>query len=60
MKAEVSMADAMNSLTLKVKVTRKREWASRIWCGMVLLKLAAFVMGCGISVDVQDAAAGGE
>src|SRR5260370_28255166 len=57
MKAEVSisMADAMKSLELRLKVTRRREWAARIWLGTMLIKCAALVMGCGITVDVQDA-----
>jgi hypothetical protein len=54
--ASISMADAMASLTIEVTITRKREWAARIWLGGVLLRAAALVMGCGISVDVTSRA----
>jgi hypothetical protein len=54
MRAEVSMADAMKNLVIEVKVTRGKEWVVRLWIGAALLKLAALVIGCGITVDLQE------
>lgn len=52
------MADAMKKITMTVKVTRTREFATRLRLGTFLLKLAARVMGCGIKVEFQEPAAG--
>jgi hypothetical protein len=50
---EISMGDAMKSITIQVKVTRKAEWAVRIWLGVQLFRLGALVMGCKCSAEIS-------
>lgn len=48
----ISMADAMKQITINVTITRRKEWAIRIWAAILLMKFGAFVLGCPIKVDV--------
>lgn len=55
-KASLSMSEVMEVLTLDVKITRRKEWALRIWTGINLLRLTALVLGTGIKIEVIDTA----
>lgn len=50
---ELSMPDLMKHMTLDMVVTGQREASIRIWLGTRLLKLGAWVMGCGVNVEVS-------
>lgn len=49
----VPAAKAMQSLTIKVRVTGLRRFKLRLWLGTQLLKLAAWVIGANIEIEVQ-------
>lgn len=46
---EVKKLGKQAIIEIDVKVTR--QFRLRIWAGKQLLKLAAFVMGCGIEIN---------
>jgi hypothetical protein len=41
----------MRQVTLVVNVTGIRTWKLRLWLGLRLFRLAAFVAGCGVRFD---------
>jgi hypothetical protein len=45
--------DAVKELTLDVKITHGKAVAFRIRCGILLIKLASFVMGLGVHVESE-------
>jgi len=45
------IAAAVKDMTLTVNVTGVRAWKIRVWAGMLLIKLAARVIGCGFRVE---------
>lgn len=49
---EMSMSNAMRHATLTVRMTGMRRFRVRMWVAMQLVRLAAFVMNCGIAFDV--------
>ena len=38
-------------LTLRISLKGIKVWRVRLWFGMRILKLAAWVIGCGIKVE---------
>lgn len=46
----ISQRDIMHGVTLEIEVTGRRVMAIRFKVGVLLLKLAAIVMGCGVEV----------
>jgi hypothetical protein len=50
---KVDLADAMHDLTLNVTVVRSPRFKIRMWIGLRLIRLAAFVMGVG-QVSVKE------
>ena len=52
-KVELPMTSIMKSVTLDVHITRQTEWKIRQWAGIQLLKLSAFVMGCGVRIEMN-------
>lgn len=49
------VSDAVRRCTLQVRVrlTGQRLFALRLWLGTRLIRLAAFVLGCYIALDVE-------
>lgn len=47
----IPIHDAVKDSTIYIDVTGMRSFRFRLWIGMQLFKLAAFVIGCGIKVD---------
>lgn len=45
------MRNAMRNMTLNVNFTGVRRWRVRMWAAVQLVRLAAYVLGCGIKVD---------
>jgi hypothetical protein len=41
------------TLTATVTVTGVRVWRVRLWCGVQLIKLAAYIMGTGFRVEYK-------
>jgi hypothetical protein len=52
---DLPMSEAVRSLTLQIRVTGCKVAAVRMWLGRQVLKLAAFVIGCGIEIEVDPA-----
>jgi hypothetical protein len=50
---DVTSASAMRSMTLDVRLTGKRRMDARVWLGCRLIRLAAWVCGCGYGVSVD-------
>lgn len=50
----VPAAKAIQSLTLKVRVTGMRRFRIRMWLAIRLLKLAAWVIGTGIEIELPN------
>lgn len=50
---ELPMAEVMRSVTMELRLTGVRVFRARLSVGMMLLRLAARVMGCGIEVLVE-------
>ena len=50
---DVNMRDAMRRTTLHVKIraTGQREMAVRVFVATRLIRLAALVLGCGVSFE---------
>jgi hypothetical protein len=42
---------AMEHITMQVTVDHPTLWRVRFWLGMRLLRLAAWVVGCGIEIQ---------
>lgn len=51
-KAEVKASDAAKHLTLKVVVTGQQLFRFRCWLGVLVLKLAARIIGCQVDVSL--------
>ena len=49
----VKAVDAMRNVTLNVRVKGIRRLAARMWVGMGLMRLAAWVVGCGIQIETK-------
>lgn len=49
-KLEVDARKVVGKLTLTAKVTHLREVSFRIWLGSKFMKLAAWIIGCGIEI----------
>jgi len=45
--------EAVKELTLEVKIQHGKEMAFRIRCGILLMKLAAKIMGLGVHVESE-------
>lgn len=48
---DVPMSQVMKDATFVVALTGVRAWRVRVWAGVLLIRLAAYVIGCGIRVD---------
>jgi hypothetical protein len=48
------VAKALQSMTLQVRVTGLRRFRIRVWLGIRLLKLAAWVIGTGINIELPN------
>jgi len=46
-------ARVMQQVVLSVELTGIRTWKVRLTLGVWLIKLAAFVMGCGVRVGLE-------
>jgi hypothetical protein len=44
-------AKVMRDVTMNVTVTGVSTWRIRLWLGGLLIRFAALVMGCNISMD---------
>jgi hypothetical protein len=51
--ASITMPELMRNITLHIRVTGQRVTAIRFWLGTRLLRLAAWVIGCGIEIDTE-------
>jgi hypothetical protein len=51
--ATVDMPALMHQMTMSVKVVGLREFALRLRVALWLLTAAAWVIGCGIKIDVE-------
>lgn len=49
----VQMSDAIKRMTITVKVTGLRSFQVRMWLGVKLIQLAAFIIGCNSNVVVE-------
>jgi len=47
----LSVREVVGSMTLEIRVTRRREMATRLWIGMKLLLLAARVIGTQLEIS---------
>ena len=54
--AEVNLMDVVRSMKIKVVVKGQREASIRIKLGILLVQLAASVMRCRYTMEIQDAA----
>jgi hypothetical protein len=50
----LSAKSLMRSLTLTVRISRMPELRFRLWLGMKLIRLAAWVMWCNIRLEKDD------
>ena len=50
----VPITSITKNLTLNLNVTGVRTWKVRVWCGVQLIRFAAFVMGCGFHLDARN------
>ena len=53
-KAELDMVKLASQLTMQVRVKRMNEWRVRLRLGLLLIRLAARVMGVGISMEDEN------
>ena len=53
--AEVDMRNLANRITMTVRLKRHKEWRWRLWLGVKLIQLAAFVMWMRPDVSFDDA-----
>ena len=51
---KIRATDAMHSVTLHIAVVGVRELRVRLWIGLRLLRLAAWIMNCRINVVSED------
>ena len=52
---EVTFRKFDHRVTLNVKIHVSQEFRARKWAAMRLIRLAAWVLGCGIKVETEDA-----
>ena len=50
MKSEFYMRDLMRTATLTIQLRGVRRFRLRVWLGLHLMRLAAAVMGVGVSI----------
>lgn len=49
----VKASELMNRITINCRITGIRVLSARIRIGIVFIKLAAWISGCGIKVDFE-------
>lgn len=53
----ISMPETMRKVTLQVRVVGVRRTRARMWIGTQLLRVAAWIIGCGIEIGAGDSPA---
>lgn len=51
--AKLPMSDVTRNLELKICVTGVKTWRVRLWLGALLMRFAAWVIGCKCEVEVR-------
>jgi len=46
----IDARDVMHQVTMTVELTHTRQLEWRLWLGTQLIRLAAWIMGCGIEI----------
>lgn len=49
---KISIQDVARSVTLRVKITGRRRFALRLRLGAALIRLAAWIIGVGVDIDM--------
>lgn len=49
----IRTGDLMENMNLKVTIKLDPFFRPRIWLGTQIIRLAAFIIGCGVKVDVK-------
>lgn len=49
---KISIQDAARLVTLRVKITGRRRFALRLRLGAALIRLGAWIIGCGVDIDM--------
>ena len=50
----IPISDLTKHITVEVRITGHKIWLVKLWAGKALIKLAAYIMGMNVEIEVNE------